>query len=181
MTGFVKVTVIALLTASLILFLVFWHTPKLSESKDFPVGGQEIYLDIFAKSISIELEIEENDYMCLSSAEYGQAYLPSPFECNTCIMSVESRETIERPWSSDRILLISKKGAFIKAREIDLSRVAGIGVRTWYGGISYHPEIVTDMAQCTTDSTAVASCFDYSGECLFLFESRQNVEGMNDE
>lgn len=131
--------------------------------------SESVAIDAGIPTISIEMS-GASDYICLSSAEYGQAYLPEAFQCHQCDMSEAASTVLDAPWNENRILLISRSGNQIHASEIDVSSISGYRINTWYKNISYYPEKAQGMSQCTLGKRALATCHRTANGCLLLFK-----------
>lgn len=132
--------------------------------------SQSLSIDASKPSIHINLGANSPKYMCLSSAEYGQLYLPMKYQCSSCKLSEESKHVIEEGWSPDSILLVIRRNNEFDVRRLNLSFVREFPLYTSYSGAAWHPEQFSGMSQCTRSNLRVASCYQYGGECLFLFE-----------
>ncbi len=130
-----------------------------------------ITIDVDAPTISLKVD-EEASYICLSSAEYGQAYLPDEFQCHQCIRSEATTAALDAPWNENRPLLISKLGDEIRASEIDVSSISDHRISTWYKNISYYPEKAQGMSQCTSNTNVLATCYQTENGCLFMFQEQ---------
>lgn len=135
------------------------------------IGLDSITIDVEAPSISFKVK-EETNYICLSRAEYEQAYLPSEFQCYDCNRSKETRAVLKAPFreSDNQILLISKLGDEFHASQIDISSLSDHQISPWYRRISYNPEQAQGMSQCTSKTNALATCYQTKAGCLFLFQ-----------
>ena len=131
--------------------------------------SESVAIDAGIPKISLEMS-GASDYICLSSAEYGQAHLPEAFQCHQCDMSEAASTVLDAPWNENRILLISRSGDQIHASEIDISSISGYRINTWYKNISYYPEKAQGMSQCTSNINALATCYQTTNGCLFMFQ-----------
>lgn len=134
-----------------------------------PVNAQQITLNKEMHSMTVSIESGELDYMCLSSAEYGQLYLPEEFACHDCSVSEDSKELLNEAWGPDHILLITRSNNVLDVKRLDFSAASNMDMYTSYRNISYFPEKVNKMSQCTYAAVAVAGCHEQSGSCLMLF------------
>lgn len=139
--------------------------------------SQSLSIDASKPAIHINLGGESPEYMCLSSAEYGQLYLPMKYQCSSCTLSEESKEVIEDGWSPDTILLAVRKGDEFDVRKINLSFAREFPLYTWYSDVAFRPHRYPDMRQCAESGEVVASCSAFKGHCLFLFEKAKDRTG----
>jgi hypothetical protein len=158
--------VAVILVALMVLIVANWIA---GNSTSLPTSSVRVSINANIPSISIDATSTQADYICLSSSEYGQLYLPKQFQCYSCFVSDEDREIIDRQWRPDTLLLVLRTENSLSVSEVNLSEIKGREVKTWYSGISYHPDSVTSMSQCTTERSAVAYCAEQSGRCLLLF------------
>jgi hypothetical protein len=101
-----------------------------------PVYAQQITINEEMPSITVSIGSGEMDYMCLSSAEYGQPYLPEEFACHDCSISEDSKELLNEAWGPSHILLITRSNSVLEIKRIDFSTVSNTEMYTSYRNIS---------------------------------------------
>ena len=128
-------------------------------------------LNVPDRTLDIEIGAEAYGFMCLTSLEYDQAYLPKEFFCLDCVRSEKTRQILRKGWSKDNIYLVYKTGNEMNVQEIDISSLDSSSIFTSYQSLPDDGGRLGDQTQCTRSSSARASCASYAGHCLLLFET----------
>jgi hypothetical protein len=115
------------------------------------------------------------DYICLSSAEYDQFYLPREFACYQCDKTKRARDLVSKGWSPTDIMIVIRRGNIIDAFQVKAVVPPGHkeSIYTSYKGASYHPEKRRPFKQCSTAPRPQAYCMNYIGQCLLMFNDSQ--------
>ena len=135
-----------------------------------PGLGNGLATCVDAPVVVVEIGADAYGFMCLTSLEYDQAYLPKEFLCLDCVRSEKTREILRKGWSKESIYLVYKTGNEMNVQEIDVSNLDSSSIITYYQSPSSNGGRLGEQTQCTRSNRARASCVTYAGGCLLLFE-----------
>ena len=141
---------------------------RLSELSGVTDEGDAIRIGALTRHV--EIGADAYGFMCLTSLEYDQAYLPKEFLCLDCVRSEKTREILRKGWSKESIYLVYKTGNEMNVQEIDVSNLDSSSIITYYQSPSSNGGRLGEQTQCTRSNRARASCVTYAGGCLLLFE-----------
>lgn len=165
----------SVLSAVAVTGLVLSITTLISKELD---NEQDQFYSIYESTPSISIDLGEDiDYMCLSSSEYGQPYLPEGFQCYDCERTDETQEIIDQGYTHNHILLIVRSENQIRAMKVDLSILNSEELVTSYRGAAFGPEAIINHRQCIENPSGLASCQPRYARCRFLFEISNYEEG----
>jgi hypothetical protein len=145
-----------------------WHLSM--GTLDNAERAARVELNVPDRTLHIEIGADAYGFMCLTSLEYDQAYLPEEFLCLDCVRSEKTLEVLRKGWSKESIYLVYKTGNEMNVQEIDVSSLDSSSIFTSYQSLSDDGGGLGGRAQCTRSSSARASCASYAGSCLLLFE-----------
>lgn len=117
------------------------------------------------------------DYICLSSAEYGQLDLPVEYKCPDCTLSEKDKEKIELGWGPERFLLVRRKANILQVELMKLSKEED-RFSTSYQNVAFRPHTLDpQFSQCTTKIPATLACRyhihpDGMRRCLPVFQNK---------
>ena len=132
---------------------------------------EPVYVDVDAKSKALKLVNIPNNfkYACLTSSEYGQAYLPKGYECYDCEISEKHREILNRDYREDKILLLIRVNNKFIVSDVDLNKIMGLNPYTSYTSVAYNSEDFGEYSQCTSNINENIWCYRYLKSCLLMF------------
>ncbi|OLP72817.1 hypothetical protein AK812_SmicGene48049 [Symbiodinium microadriaticum] len=91
-----------------------------------------VEIDVPGRTLHVEIGADAYGFMCLTSLEYDQAYLPKEFLCLDCVRSEKTREILRKGWSKESIYLVYKTGNEMNVQEIDVSNLDSSSIITYY-------------------------------------------------
>ena len=119
-----------------------------------------------------------HDNMCLTGSTYFPPTIPEKFYCRECSEDRRTKAILEEGWKPDSIVLLQKIGSRHIANRVHFSgrlssqQIAYARTRYPYSSLNSE-EFPVSVAQCTTEQSAIATCYRYSDDqrCIFLFDN----------